>query len=97
MCVLPRLSHDLQLLTRQAGLRRSLRAGASMHLSLAPLGRKLVPLRRSTFVSPEWHRMSSAMNSPTACMSPLPSDGEGRVTDFWAFPENSQELDEFFS
>jgi uncharacterized protein len=25
------------------------------------------------------------------------SDGEGRVTEFWAFPENSQELDEFFS
>ena len=25
------------------------------------------------------------------------TDGEGRVTEFWAFPENSQELDEFFS
>ena len=25
------------------------------------------------------------------------SDQQGRVTEFWAFPENSQELDEFFS
>lgn len=25
------------------------------------------------------------------------TDSEGRVTEFWAFPENSQELDEFFS
>jgi uncharacterized protein len=25
------------------------------------------------------------------------TDGDGRVTEFWAFPENSQELDEFFT
>lgn len=25
------------------------------------------------------------------------SDDEGRITEFWAFPENSQEVDEFFS
>jgi uncharacterized protein len=25
------------------------------------------------------------------------TDSEGRVTEFWAFPENSQQLDEFFS